>query len=91
MLISVFFFRLSINIFCDSGVPIYNMRISLAIVVSVMLVPATLAGPFVPVQHQQQDAASLSQQGAFAGVVSYIRNAMKMSSLQRRDIEKGKL
>ncbi|GAN07558.1 hypothetical protein MAM1_0166c07058 [Mucor ambiguus] len=62
------------------------MRISLAIVFSVMLVPAALAGPFVPVQHQQD--ASTPQQDAFAGVVSYIRNAMKMSSLQRRDIEK---
>ena len=65
------------------------MRISLAIVLPAVLVPAVLAGPFVPVQHQ--DAASSPQPGAFAGVVSYIKNAIKMSSLQRRDIEKGKL
>ncbi|KAL9544755.1 hypothetical protein MBANPS3_007462 [Mucor bainieri] len=64
------------------------MRISLAIVVSVMLVPAALAGPFVPVQHHQDASSPQQQQGAFAGAVSYIRNAMKMSSLQRRDIEK---
>lgn len=65
------------------------MRISVAIV-SVLMVPAALASPFMPVQQSQTNVHS-NGEGTFEGIVSYFRNAMKMSRFQLKEIEKGKL
>lgn len=65
------------------------MRISVAII-SVLMVPAVLASPFMPIQQSQANVHS-NGEGTFESVVSYFRNAMKMLRFQREEIEKGKL
>ncbi|KAI8647811.1 hypothetical protein BD408DRAFT_427386 [Parasitella parasitica] len=64
------------------------MRISLAII-SALLAPAALAGSFIPIQQQQQQQQSnILKPNRIAGITSYLKNAMKMSGFQRRQIEK---